>query len=331
MWVVLTAAGTVACSPTPDRDARGAEVLADVASLVSVRSPAEGDDLVQGDTVPGLPSWTRQDWEVLHETVTWAWQNRVDTLAVGDRIARIGETFVGTPYLPRTLDPPGPERLVVNLRAMDCVTFVENMLALAHFVTEVPRDVLDWPERAMRSYQELIARVRYRGGRLAGYPSRLHYFTDWLLDNEDRGLIKIITADLGGSVDPGPISFMTSHRDLYPQLVDEQNHQKIGRVEARLNAVPRYYIREGDVAAVVDRVEDGDIIAMTTTVAGLDVAHTGIALWKGGGLHLMNAPLVGKSVLISDKRLSGRLQGITSQDGIMVARPLEQPPLAGRN
>ena len=183
----------------------------------------------------------------------------------------------------------------------------------------------------MRSYQELITRVRYRGGRLAGYPSRLHYFTDWLLDNEDRGLIEIITADLGGSLDPGPISFMTSHRDLYPQLVDERNHQKIGRVEARLNAVPRYYISEGDVAAVADRVEDGDIIAMTTTVAGLDVAHTGIALWKGGGLHLMNAPLVGKSVQISEKRLSGRLQGITSQDGIMVARPLEQPPLAGRN
>lgn len=331
MWVVLTAVGTVACSPRPDRDARGAEVLADVASLVSVRPPAEGGDLVQGDTVPGLPSWTRQDWEVLQETVTWAWQNRVDTMAVGDRIARIGETFVGTPYLPRTLDPPGPERLIVNLRAMDCVTFVENMLALAHFVTEVPQDVLDRPERAMRSYQELITRVRYRGGRLAGYPSRLHYFTDWLLDNEDRGLIEIITADLGGSLDPGPISFMTSHRGLYPQLVDERNHQKIGRVEARLNAVPRYYISEGDVTAVADRVEDGDIIAMTTTVAGLDVAHTGIALWKGGGLHLMNAPLVGKSVQISEKRLSGRLQGITSQDGIMVARPLEQPPLAGRN
>jgi hypothetical protein len=214
---------------------------------------------------------------------------------------------------------------------MDCVTFVENMLALAHFVTEVPQDVLDRPERAMRSYQELITRVRYRGGRLAGYPSRLHYFTDWLLDNEARGLIEIITADLGGSLDPGPISFMTSQRHLYPQLVDERNHQKIGRTEARLNAVPRYYIIERDVEAVTDQVEDGDIIAMTTTVAGLDVAHTGIALWKDGGLHLMNAPLVGKSVQISEKRLSGRLKGITSQDGIMVARPLEQPPLADGN
>ena len=331
MGVALAVAGVVACSPGPDRDAPRAEALADVARLASVRPQAEGGDLVQGDTIPGLPSWTRQDWEVLRQKAIWAWENGVDTLAVGDRIARIGETFVGTPYLPRTLDPPGPERLVVNLRAMDCVTFVENMLALAHFVTEAPQNVLDQPEQAMRSYQEMITRIRYRGGRLAGYPSRLHYFTDWLLDNEHRGLIEIITADLGGSVDPEPISFMTSHRDLYPQLVDERNHQEIGRAEGRLNAVPRYYVPEGELAAVADRIEDGDILAMATTVAGLDVAHTGIALWKGGELHLMNAPLVGKSVQISEKRLSGRLLGIRSQDGVMVARPLEQPPLAGGN
>ena len=112
MGVALTVLGVVACSPGADRDAPRAETLADVASLASVRPRAEGSDLVQGDTLPGLPSWTRQDWELLRQTATWAWQNGVDTLAVGDRIARIGETFVGTPYLPRTLDPPGPERLV---------------------------------------------------------------------------------------------------------------------------------------------------------------------------------------------------------------------------
>ena len=330
MWVALAVVGAVACAPGPDRDAQGT-AAADIASLGSVRPLATEGDLVQGDTIPELPSWTRQDWEVLQEKVTWAWQNRVDTLDVGDRIARIGETFLDTPYLPRTLDPPGPERLVVNLRAFDCVTFVENMLALAYFVTEAPRGVLDQPERAMQSYQDMITRIRYRGGRLAGYPSRLHYFTDWLLDNEQKGLIEIITADLGGRVDAEPVSFMTSHRDLYPQLVDDQNHLEIGRAEGRLNTVPRYYIIRDEIAAAADQIEDGDILAMATTVAGLDVAHTGIALWKDGGLHLMNAPLVGKSVQISKKGLSDRLLGITSQDGVMVARPLEQAPLADGN
>ena len=317
--VALTVLGAAACGP----DAPGTGALAEVASLASVRPAAEGGDLVQGDTVPGLPSWTYKDWDILQETATWALEIRVDTLAIGDRIVRLGETFVGTPYLPRTLDPPGPERLVVNLRAMDCVTYVENMLALSHFVTEAPQGSLDQPEQAMRLYQEILTRIRYRGGRLSGYPSRLHYFSEWLNDNEARGLIEIITADLGGTVDPEPVSFMTSHRDLYPQLVDEQNYQEIGRAEERLNSAPRYYIVESEVEVVADRIEDGDILAMATTVAGLDVAHTGIAVWKNGELHLMNAPLVGKSVQISEKRLSDRLLGITSQDGVMVARALD--------
>jgi hypothetical protein len=298
-----------------------------------VRPSAPGGDLVQGDTMPGLPSWTRQDWEVLQAKVGWARQNRVDTLAIGKRIARIGETFVGGPYLPQTLDPPGPERLVINLRALDCVTFVENVLALAHFVREAPRDILDRPEQAMRAYQAMIERIRYRDGKLAGYPSRLHYFSEWYRDNETKGLVDNVTDDLGGVVDGEPISFMTGHRDAYWQLtVSNEAYAEIGRIEARLNQTPRYYVPEDRVAAIMDRLEDGDILAMASNLAGLDVAHTGIAVRTADGVHLLNAPLVGRSVEISEKTIPDRLAGIRSQDGLMVGRPLERPILpAGLN
>ena len=55
---------------------------------------------------------------------------------------------------------------------------------------------------------------------------------------------------------------------------------------------------------------------------GLDIAHTGLALWVDGKLHLMHAPLVGTVVEISKLPLADRIQGIEGQDGIMVARPL---------
>lgn len=328
-WIALAALAT-ACAPAPEAPSGETMAVAPADSPAGapapyVRPSAEGGGLVQGDTVPGLPAWTRQDWEVLRRTVSWAWQTRVDTLAIGKRIVRIGETFVGSPYLPQTLDPPGPERMVINLRAMDCVTFVENMLALAHFVRETPRDALDRPDDAMRRYQGMIERIRYRDGRLAAYPSRLHYFTDWLRDNERRGLLALVTDDLGGVADVEPISFMTSHRDAYRQLVDQSSYDEIGRIERRLNQSPRIYLPEEQVAAAAEQIHDGDILAMTSTLAGLDVAHTGIAVWSGGALRLMNAPLVGKSVEISEKPLSERLQGIRSQDGIMVGRPLEAP------
>ena len=67
-------------------------------------------------------------------------------------------------------------------------------------------------------------------------------------------------------------------------------------------------------------------------VEGLDVAHTGIAVWRDGAVHLLNAPLVGKSVEISEKAIPERLAGIKSQDGLVVGRPVEAPLApAGRN
>ncbi len=322
-WAIVATLAALGCAPPADQNEPGAaQVSSEPAAPALDLTP-----LAPGDTVPGLPSWTRADWDVLERTVEWALENRVDTLPIGARIVRIGETFVGAPYVPGTLDPAGPERLIINLREFDCVTFVENALTLAHFVGEAPSGILGTPERAMRRYQEMLTRIRYRDGRMAAYPSRLHYFTDWLGDNERRGFVDLVTDDLGGVVDAEPITFMTSHRASYKQLVDDAYYAEVSRVESELNATPRYVLPEGEVAAVADRIEDGDILALASTVKGLDVAHTGIAFWKDGGLHLMNAPLVGKSVEISEKDLADRLAGIGSQDGVMVGRPLEKPLL----
>ena len=333
-WLAAAAAAlVVACAPAA-QDEETPEAAPEQVAVTGPRpSIADSAALIQGDTIAGMPSWTEQDWRLLRWTVAWAWENRVDTLPIGERVGRIGETFVGSVYIPATLEAPGPEHVVINLRALDCVTFIENALALAHFVRQAPRDVLDRREDAMRTYQDLITRLRYRDARLDGYPSRLHYFSEWLADNERRGALDIVTQELGGVVDPEPISFMTGHRGAYRQLSDQAFYDEIGRIEERLNRSPRHYIPEQGVAAVADRIQTGDVIAATSTLAGLDVAHTGIALWKDGELHLMHAPLVGKSVEISELPLAERLLDIRAQDGIMVARPLEGPlegPLDGR-
>src|SRR5688572_17339072 len=190
----------VACAPAGQDEEAPEAAPEQVVEAGPRPSIADSAALIQGDTVAALPSWTQQDWELLRWTVAWAWENGVDTLPIGERVGRIGETFVGSIYIPATLEAPGPEHVVINLRALDCVTFIENALALAHFVKEAPRDVLDRPEDAMRTYQEMITRLRYRDAQLNGYPSRLHYFSEWLSDNERRGTLDIITQDLGGVV-----------------------------------------------------------------------------------------------------------------------------------
>ena len=322
LTVVLLAACGPAGDDPPGESASGEEP----AAATYLRPDAGPGALTTGDTVPGHPSWTEQDWAVLEEVVTWARRRRVDTLPVGERVAAVGRRFVGAPYVPRTLDPPGPERVVVNLRAFDCVTLVENVLVMAHFVTHAPHDVLADRDAAMERYRALLASVRYRGGTLDGYPSRLHYFSEWLHDNAERGWIELVTDELGGVVDDEPIDFMTAHREAYDQLADDAFFDAVARVEERLSARPRLYLPQERVAEVADRIRTGDVIAATSTLEGLDVAHTGIAVRTADGvLRLLHAPLVGDSVEISARPLAERLLDLSRQDGIMVARPLLEP------
>jgi Protein of unknown function (DUF1460) len=257
---------------------------------------------------------TAEDTAIFAQTVAWAQEQRLDTLPIGPMIAALGRRFVGAPYEPGTLDPPGPERLVVNLRTFDCVTFVESMLAMAR--------VLRAGQPTFDAFTRELLRIRYQDGVPPTYPARLHYFSDWIASNEAKGIVENVTDELGGVVDPEPIAFMTGHRASYRQLADTAHQRAIEEREAELSARERVYIPEARIADVAAEIRDGDIIAATSTLEGLDIAHTGIALWVDGALHLMHAPLVGSVVEISEQPLAERIQRIEGQDGIMVARPL---------
>lgn len=257
---------------------------------------------------------TPQDREIFRRTMARARQEQLDTLPIGEIVVRLGRGFVGAPYAAHTLQVPGPERLVVNLRGFDCVTFVENMLAMARVVRS--------GDTTFEAYVGELRRIRYRGGRIDGYPSRLNYFSEWISDNGAKGVVRPMTKSLGGVPDDRPIDFMSTHPDAYRQLAEPAVLAAIRATEKRLSATARYYIPQDRIADVADRIQDGDIIAMTSAVPGLDVAHTGIAIHVDGKLHLLNAPLEGKAVQISALPLADRVRGIRSQTGIMVARPL---------
>ena len=266
---------------------------------------------------------TARDWQIAREQLTWALEQRLDTLPrFGDALARIGERFIDTPYEPHTLELSGPERLVINLETLDCVTFVENMLVMARLAWAPPPEITADPDRFEAAYRRELTAVRYRGGVLDGYPSRLHYFSEWIADNEVMGLVDGISEELGGVADPTPIDFMSTHPDAYRQLAEPGVLEAITAMEARLAPAARHYIPAADISAREHLIRDGDIIAATSTVPGLDIAHTGIAVWRNGVLRLLHAPLVGSHVQLSDESIAERIGRIEGQDGIMVARPV---------
>lgn len=316
-----------ACEAGGGEEAAGAVLRGDFEAgaagppIADVRPAADEAWPSPQDSIPGTP-WTWQDWRIFQATLQAADARGFDTLPLGDAVVEMGALFLGTPYVPQTLEVPGPERMVVNFRGLDCVTFVENVLALTRFHRLHGVEVLNDPTEARRRYEADLATLRYRDGRANGYASRLHYFSEWLSHAQEGGRLQMRTVLLGGVPDPEPTNFMTRHRDAYRQLADAKAFAAIQQVEERLtSAGPRVFIPEEAIAGAAEEIRNGDVIAATSTVNGLDVAHTGLAWWIDGTLHLLHAPLVGSTVVLSDRPLADRILEITSQDGIMVARP----------
>ena len=136
--------------------------------------------------------------------------SKMGNLSTGELILKIGIDFKGVPYVGKTLDNDIEENLVVNLRELDCTTFVENCLAIARTIkSERP---------SFETFTSELEKMRYRDGHLNGYISRLHYFGEWITDNATKGIVEDVTHQLGGIKCPVLLSFMSTHPDSYPQL-----------------------------------------------------------------------------------------------------------------
>ena len=232
----------------------------------------------------------------------------------GETMISVGETFLGTPYVAKTLEVGESESLVINLLGMDCTTYVENVLA---FSTLLMEDKMNFD-----SFASTLEYIRYKDGELDGYASRLHYFSEWIVNNEKKRLLKDVTAEIGGMEIKKDINFMSTHRDLYPFLQDEENFKKIKASENYLNHQSICILPQDQIEANENQIMNGDIIALTTSITGLDITHTGIAIReRDGRIHLLHASSSGK-VEVSELPLVEYLKKIKKNTGIMVARPL---------
>jgi hypothetical protein len=232
----------------------------------------------------------------------------------GELIVEIGCLFINIPYKTGTLECPGKEKLIVNVSAFDCNTFVETVLALARCA--------DAAKFSRHEFRKNLKSIRYRYGKIDGYSSRLHYFTDWLRDNEKKGLLTDVSRNLGGKSQRKNINFMTNHRELYPTLQNKAQFAKMEVIEKKLSKKTFYLIEKNKVSAQNGKIKNGDIIAFTTNQNGLDVAHVGFALWHGKSLRLLHASSKEGGVAISEKTLTAYLKSNKNFTGIIVARPL---------
>lgn len=241
-------------------------------------------------------------------------------LPTNELIVATGKFFLGQPYVGGTLErEDGKELLTINLRELDCTTFVENCIALS---LELQKD-----SSSFSGYIATLEALRYRGGNADGYNSRLHYTSDWAFENAE--ILDNITTQLGGQISKKPLNFISKNQQLYPSLekVDseqpknEKTPKTIEEIEANINNRNNYaLIPVSQIRNAAEQIKPGDIIIFGTKMSGLDYSHIGIALWDNGELRLLHASSARKKVVIDPKSLVEYCTTSKTCTGITVLR-----------
>lgn len=243
-----------------------------------------------------------------------------DIASPGARVERIARMFVDVPYVAHTLEMPAGENemLTVNIDQLDCTTFVESVAALAITVGE--------RRSSWRDFVYNLERIRYRGGRMNGYSSRLHYIAEWIIDNTHRGNFADVTNRFPKvNYATKTLDFMSHHRDRYVALADSTNYDRICRVEDGLRSHRYPFVKTMDLKdkATKAAFRTGDIVALTSNLKDLDVTHLGIVVLVEGEPYLLHASSSLGKVTVTNIPLDKFMERNRSLTGVRVVRLTE--------
>lgn len=265
--------------------------------------------------------WTAQDmvnmeiFDRVYAEVGW-----LEKLPMPDLVVAIAQQFLETPYVGHSLEKT-PEELHVYLDQTDCILFVELCSSFALTVKGlrivqagdgVVFGVNKKPsvEPAKPSYKllcENIRNMRYRLGKVAGYASRIHYTSEWILQNQTNGIVHEISDELGEEYEQ-KFYFMSEHPKLYFQLEDPEQLKQIRDVEEHLNEqAPYFYISQERLhdRDVMNQIQSGDIVCfMSKQGNGIDIAHVAIAFAVDGEMHFIHASYGAKKVKVEEQTLA---------------------------
>lgn len=223
-------------------------------------------------------------------------------------VAFYADRLLGTPYVAHTLEGD-EELLTINIDELDCTTFIETLYALTRTTMN--------GRYSWRDYAAHLENLRYRNGQMGDYSTRLHYISEWILNNSTRGNLREVTADLPHATHlVKTIDFMSKHKDSYRSLKDDSAMvEKIKSYEMALHNHRMPYLKKtwlGD-KAVKAALRDGDFVGLVTKTEGLDISHLGI-LHKDdkGEIFLLDASMGGGKVMLEKKNLRDHLSGSKS-------------------
>jgi D-alanyl-D-alanine carboxypeptidase/D-alanyl-D-alanine-endopeptidase (penicillin-binding protein 4) len=193
----------------------------------------------------------------------------IDAQAYGDRVAVLARAAIGTNYVgdPLGEGPGAPHDAdpLMDLSKVDCVTFVEQTLALA----------------AAKSYQDafdILQRIRYRNGAIA-FENRNHFMeADWIGNN---AFCKDVTGSLGAPTEKSTRTLGRKHFYTLKKLdafaataIDEE--------------MTLEYVPAGSAAAAETKLPSPALVLLIGKVDWLFTLHCGLFVRDEAGAGLFH-------------------------------------------
>ncbi len=197
--------------------------------------------------------------------------------SVKEKIEIFNNLSIGTKY---KSDPLGESRVayydkdpLINLRKVDCMTYVEQILALS--LSESYEGALG-----------ILSKIRYKNG-MIGFKNRNHYVvTDWLIAN--KWIVDDITKKIAGNLTE-KMTKIISRKGFFHNL----NYDKLGEdekdIEYTTDFIPLKYIEEVEIPS-------SSIIIFFQDRPGIFAKHMGFIIKKGHDLFLYHASSMAKKV-----------------------------------
>ncbi|MFN3781971.1 MAG: N-acetylmuramoyl-L-alanine amidase-like domain-containing protein, partial [Candidatus Kapaibacteriota bacterium] len=154
-----------------------------------------------------LPKWLISQetkyGNIFDHIINKALNENWSTLPISEVFVNVSLEFLDFPYLGGSLDVDLEEKCIVTFEGFDCFTFFEVSLCFARII-----------KKRKFTFYDLVDEVtytRYRGGKIQDYSSRLHYSSDWIYDNIQKGVVQDRTAKLGGTKITFEVNYMSAN------------------------------------------------------------------------------------------------------------------------
>ena len=214
----------------------------------------------------------------------------------------IGQYFIGAPYLANRLSKSNPEKVYFSFTDFDCVTYVENVLALYN------------SKGNHIQFSENLIKIRYNDS--ISYENRNHYLTSGLEKLVKLNILTPINNPLNSKYVLKNIDYLSKHVNYIN--IDKS---KLMKIEKSISSRPIYYFDSMNDSDIYNLIQNGDVIAFLSTHNDLDFKHVGFVYIRNNKKYILHASQEKKVVCISDVTIDQYLLKNKKIKGFQIYRP----------